>query len=368
VSAAIARVLITTDSVGGVWQYSLDLAQALARHGWNPVVAHLGPAPTPEQREHAAGAGVSLIETGLPLDWFDCTPQQVLDSGAAITRLAHDQGVDLIHLNSPALAASAPSAIPVVAVAHGCLATWWAASRPGQPLPHQWQWHRQFCGEGLRAAARVVAPTRSFARQIARTYGLRETPIAVHNGRRLPACADTAPHDIAFTAGRLWDGAKRTGLLDDAAGRLAFPFHAAGPTASPQGECVAPANLHLLGQLDETGMAQWLARRPVFVSAASFEPFGLAVLEAAAAGCALILSDIPTFRELWGGAAVFLAEDGPGAWAWAIDAIVADPPFRRALADAARSRAGRYTSEAMAAAMARIYGDVLHAALQGRAA
>ena len=40
---------------------------------------------------------------------------------------------------------------------------------------------------------------------------------------------------------------------------------------------------------------------------ARYEPFGLAVLEAAQAGMRLVLSDIPSFRELWDGAATFVA-------------------------------------------------------------
>ena len=68
----------------------------------------------------------------------------------------------------------------------------------------------------------------------------------------------------------------------------------------------ALAHLQPLGELDERTLAGCLSARPVFVSAARYEPFGLAVLEAAQAGCPLVLSDIPTFRELWDGAALFV--------------------------------------------------------------
>src|SRR3546814_16818778 len=61
----------------------------------------------------------------------------------------------------------------------------------------------------------------------------------------------------------------------------------------------------LLGVLGEASMAAWRERAGIFVSPSLYEPFGLAVLEAAMSGCALLLSDIPTFRELWDGAAVF---------------------------------------------------------------
>ena len=48
-----------------------------------------------------------------------------------------------------------------------------------------------------------------------------------------------------------------------------------------------------------------MARAAIFVSSSVYEPFGLAVLEAAGSGAALVLSDIPTFRELWDEAALF---------------------------------------------------------------
>ena len=91
---------------------------------------------------------------------------------------------------------------------------------------------------------------------------------------------------------------------------------------------------------------------------ARYEPFGLAVLEAAAAGCPLVLSDIPTFRELWDGAATFVAANDDRAFAEVADTIVGDGGLRLALGEAARERAARYTPMAMAAGMAAIYASL----------
>jgi glycosyltransferase involved in cell wall biosynthesis len=102
-----------------------------------------------------------------------------------------------------------------------------------------------------------------------------------------------------------------------------------------------------------------LAARPVFVSAATFEPFGLAVLEAAAAGCALVLSDIPTFRELWDGAAMFAPPGDAMAFEGAVHALLANAPLRERMGAAAASRALRYTPAATARAMSAIYDEVL---------
>jgi glycosyltransferase involved in cell wall biosynthesis len=160
---------------------------------------------------------------------------------------------------------------------------------------------------------------------------------------------------MAITVGRLWDPVKGIPFLDDVARALAIPFYAAGSFEGPHGERVDLRELEPLGQLHPATLAQWLARRPIFVSAARFEPFGLAVLEAAQAGCPLVLSDIATFRELWDGAACFFPADDPNACRAAIERLVGDDAERRRLGEAARERAGRYTPEATAREMARLY-------------
>jgi glycosyltransferase involved in cell wall biosynthesis len=182
-----------------------------------------------------------------------------------------------------------------------------------------------------------------------------------------PSCPPV--QDCVLTVGRLWDQVKRAELLDRVAGRLSIPFHAAGAARGPHGETAAFENLHLLGELDSTALAGHLATRPVFVSATSFEPFGLAVLEAAAAGCALVLSDIATFRELWDGVALFVADGDEAGYADAIEALIGDCALRLERGEAARARAERYAPGAMADAMLAIYGQARTARLsRGRVA
>ena len=108
-------------------------------------------------------------------------------------------------------------------------------------------------------------------------------------------------------------------------------------------------------------MAAHLARGPIFVSLARYEPFGLAVLEAAQAGCALILSDIATFRELWDGAATFVAPDDPAQAVAALERLAADAEARAASGEAARARAARYSAEGMTDGVLATFHDVLAA-------
>jgi glycosyltransferase involved in cell wall biosynthesis len=357
------RILLTADAVGGVWQYATDLARALRGLGVEVVLAVLGPSPSAAQR--AAAGGCRLIDTGLALDWLAGSPAEVRAAGAALAELARRENVDLVQLNAPALAAAGGFSVPVVAVAHSCLATWWEAVVGGD-LPDDFRWRAELHGHGLREADLVVTPTAAFAEATRRAYGLDRGPSVVHNGRAPLALPKVAPHDFAFTAGRLWDKGKNVRTLDEAAARLAIPLYAAGPTTGPKGDGIVLEHASALGNLDEAELGRHLAARPVFVSAALYEPFGLAVLEAAAAGCPLVLSDIPSFRELWDGAALFVEPRDAAGFSDSIGRLGGDPLARADWGNKARARSARYTPEAMAAGMLAAYRAVL--AGQARAA
>ena len=358
------RVLMTADTVGGVWQYALDLARGLSEAGVSTRLAVLGPGPSARQALDArAIPGVTLIDTGLPLDWTAESPDDVLQAGAAVAALAQESGADIVHLNAPALAAGAAFCAPVVAVCHSCVATWWEAVRPG-PLPPDFRWRTDLVRRGYAAADAVVAPTRAFGEATLRTYGLARAPTVVHNGRHLapaPHAASAPNEPFVFTAGRLWDDGKNVAALDRAAARLAAPVLVAGPSQAPHGGSVTLSHVKVLGTLSGPEVAGYLAAKPVFASVARYEPFGLAVLEAAQAGCPLVLSDIPTFRELWGGAAVFVAPHDDAAVAAALEGLLRDSEERARAGAAARERAGRYTVAAMTTGVLGVYRDLLAA-------
>jgi glycosyltransferase involved in cell wall biosynthesis len=201
----------------------------------------------------------------------------------------------------------------------------------------------------------VVAPSAAFARATAEAHGLTIIPATVHNGRSPLPLPRVAPHDFAFTAGRLWDKGKNAATLDRAAARLGAPFYAAGPMEGPNGAAIGFEAIKSLGTLGERELARWLAAKPVFVSAALYEPFGLAVLEAAAAGCPLVLADNPTFRELWDGVAAFADPMDADGFAELIQLVIGDDLARARMGQLAQERAALFTVEAMATKMAAIY-------------
>ncbi|NTS66259.1 glycosyltransferase family 4 protein [Sphingomonas sp. HHU CXW] len=343
---------MTADAVGGVWQYALELAAALAPLGVDAHLALIGPAPSSAQRDRAAALGVTYTETGLPLDWLAQDAAEVRRTADAVAMAAALHGADVVQLNQPAFAL-ADYAMPIVAVAHSCVASWWDAVERG-PLPTDLAWQAALTGDGLARADVSVCPSAALAGTMQRLYALPRRPQVVHNGRTaIPSTGALADH--VFTAGRLWDRGKDAATLDRAAARVSMPIKAAGPLAGPHGEQVAFAYLDTLGSLSDAAVADHLSAGPIFASATRYEPFGLAVLEAASAGCALVLSDIPTFRELWDGAATFVTPGDDEAFARAIEALASDATARIEAGERARARAARYTPAANARGMADIY-------------
>lgn len=356
------RIMLVTDAVGGVWTYSLDLARALRDWEVDAFLAVTGPSPSRDQLSQANG--FEMIDTGLPLDWTARRPDLIRRAGCALAELAVKEAADLMQTNSAALLADCEFDQPVIAVQHSCVASWWASVK-GTPLPEDFGWRRELVECGLNQAAAVIAPSAAFAALTARTYTLTRPVHSVHNGRRALPIKRRPMEDFVFTAGRLWDEGKNLRVLDEAAARLNAPVEAAGPLEGPNGAAVSLASVRSLGELSPRGIAERLSGRPIFASAALYEPFGLSVLEAAQAGCALVLSDIPTFRELWEGSAIFVAADDSEAFADAIDELLANPSRRMDMGIAARMHALRYTPDAMAQRMVQIYEGVLsHPALE----
>lgn len=347
------RLLLVTDAVGGVWVYSLELAWALKLLGIETVLAVMGPSPSPAQREEAAE--FDLIDTGLPLEWLDTNADEIGEAGYAIAELANREDADIVQTSSAALLADADFGQPCVAAQHSCVASWWAAVK-GTPLPGGFEWRRELVRRGLRRAAAVVAPSLAFAAETSRIYDVHVA--AVHNGRNRMSSRDIPQGEFVFTAGRLWDEGKNVATLDRAAARLNVPFQAAGPTRGPNGTHVDLKHMDALGPLRHARLAGLYAARPIYASTALYEPFGLSVLEAAHAGCALVLSDIPTHREIWGGAAVFVPPRDDAAFATAIRDMLNDPQEREQLGLLARARAHHYSPERMARGMAEIYARV----------
>jgi glycosyltransferase involved in cell wall biosynthesis len=155
---------------------------------------------------------------------------------------------------------------------------------------------------------------------------------------------------MILTAGRLWDEAKNAAAVERIAPGLPWPVYVAGNAASPDGRAQGFSAAQHLGMLDERTLATWMARAWIYALPARYEPFGLSVLEAALAGCALVLGDIPSLREIWDETARYVNPEDHEELRSTIEQLVRDDAGRTRLAWRARRRACRYAPARMAAA------------------
>lgn len=357
------RILMTVDAVGGVWQYALRLAEQLAGAGDQLVLAGLGPEPSSEQRNEAeAFAGLSWLKT--PPEWLADDEAQLEDLDAELAGLIRDFAIDVVHLNAPAQAAGKPFACPVVAVSHSCVATWFRAVR-GTAIAEDWAWQQRRNRQGLAKADISVAPSASHAALLSACYGEVPRLRVVHNAVA-PASGSRSRDPVVLAAGRWWDEGKNGAVLDRAAARIAWTVLAAGSTDGPNGQTIGFRNVARLGPIPGGAMLRLIGRCAVFVSPSLYEPFGLAALEAAAAATPLVLSDIPTYRELWDGAALFFPPRDADELAETVNRLIDRPAERHRLGQAALRRSRDFKPERQADAMRMLYDEASAIHAEGR--
>jgi glycosyltransferase involved in cell wall biosynthesis len=349
---------MTADTVGGVWTYALDLARALGEEGVEVALACMGGYATREQRSEArAVETLELFESSFRLPWMEQPWSDVQKAGEWLLDLASRLSPGLVHLNEP-VHGSLAWPVPVLAVAHSCVLSWWESVERRAP-PADWDQYRDEMGRGLRGADQVVAPSKWMLEAVQRFYGVKGGRV-IPNGRDASERSPSAKEPLIFAAGRLWDPAKNLLALEEVAEELPWPVFIAGEPQHPNGHNqVTAEHIQLLGRVPADEVAAWLRRASIYAFPALYEPFGLSVLEAAQAGCALVLGDIPTLRELWDGAAIFVSPDQPSTLRLALEGLIEDAPLRQALAMRAHRRALSFTPGRMAHAYIQVYTDLL---------
>jgi glycogen(starch) synthase len=182
----------------------------------------------------------------------------------------------------------------------------------------------------------------------------------IHNGSSVPLVEQPGPRrPLVLAAGRLWDEAKGLETVDRAAAGLPWEVCVAGDTGR-----VSPRNVRATGRLEAGELAGLRRRAAIFAAPARYEPFGLAALEAARSGCALVLGDIPSLREVWGDAAAYVDPSDPEGLHWCLAELIEAPERRDFLARRALRRSRRYGVAEMGRAYARLYAGMREPALQ----
>jgi glycosyltransferase involved in cell wall biosynthesis len=387
---------MSTDTVGEVWTYSLDLCAALNLFEVEVHLVTIGPLPTQEQRRAAeAIANVTLHSIDGKLEWMTDPWPDVDRSGEFLASLARDLNVDVVHSCCYSHGAL-DFGRPVIVVAHSCLLSRDEAMKRVSANTHRHH-GTQLPGEsgeeseagskyrgrvtlGLHSADAVVSPTKAFADEIARIYNPGKIRV-IHSGRngsRFGGEMARKKHPLIISSGSLHDEAKNLDLLARLAPELEWPTEIVGAqtelvrrqtelaasTLHPQTQrhIEPPPGVTLLGELTEGQRAAKLGTAGIFVSPTRYEPFGLSILEAAMSACALVVSDIPTLREIWADAAAFVHPDDAEGFRRAITALTSSPAKLKEMSGRALARSRRYRPGAMAKAYLRTYEAALRCA------
>jgi glycogen synthase len=347
----VRRVLMTGDTVGGVFSYCVDLSRALGELGIEVVLVTMGKRASSAQRAEAARVrNLVLHDYDLALEWMHDPWHDVEHGGRVLLALEAAVAPDVVHVNGYAHAAL-PFAAPVVCVAHSSVDTWFRAVK-GEAMPSRYARYAREAARGLAMADAVVAPTHTMLRQLETSYGRIARARVIENGVLLARYAAREKQEIILASGRTWDEAKNLDAVARAAAEVPWPVEVAG--AHP-GERV-PFPLQSLGALGRDELASRMGEASIFLHPARYEPFGLGVVEAALSGCALVLGDIESLHEVWEDAAIFVHPDDEDGLAEALLRLIDDSDVRAAAAERANARALRFSSSTMARSYLDLYG------------
>jgi phosphatidylinositol alpha-mannosyltransferase len=309
---------------GGVQAQVLGLARYLDRQGDRPVV--IGP---------GLPSGVPGIDIGRSLRVpgnGSMVPISVDPRSRSRIRAAVSD-LDLLHVHEPLMPLVSLFAVhsgpPVVATFHafpGALGRF--AYRVGRPL---------FAGAMGNTVA-ITAVSEAAASVL---------PSGVE-ALIIPNALDTAAFDLDVQRDQsqvafLGRDERRKGLdVLLQAWPVVLEEHPAGRLVVMSARRDTPG-VNWMGRVDEVTKAKTLATSAVFVAPQlGGESFGIVLLEAMAAGSAVIASDLGPFRAVATGAARFFPAGDSTALAAGISALLADPEQRRRLSVAGRDRAKEY--------------------------
>src|SRR6201987_1969658 len=309
------HVLVTTDTISGVWSYTRELVSGLVSRGLRVTLVSFGEVPLPEQTSWMDSLhGLDYRPTAFRLEWMHEGEQDYAESAAYLSSIVQEIQPDVLHLNQFCYG-DLPVDVPRVVVAHGDLITWWVAVHGQEPKSARWlRRYRDVVGRGLSGASALVAASSDMLDALQSSYVAAKRGKVIYNGRN-PIFFNpyVSKEDSVLAVGRLLDAGRQVHLLTQHQHPLSvcivgseqpvsvprIPIRADVQVSTDQ-LCVS-----LKGPQTEAQLRNLYSRAAVYAATARYEPFGMEPLEAALSRCAIVANDIPSFREIWGDDAVY---------------------------------------------------------------
>jgi len=349
---ACLHILVTTDTISGIWTYTRELVSGLVSRGTRVTLVSFGEIPLPEQITWMNNLhGLEYRPTAFRLDWMQEGEQDLDDSSDYLVNLVEELKPDLLHLNQMCYG-SLPVDLPRVVVAHGDLISWWKVVHGREPKESRWlKWYRRVISEGLAEADVVVAPSEWMLDLIHSCYTQANHEQIIYNGRNpIFFNPNGSKDDSVLAVGRLLDPGKQVSLLTQQTHPLPVCIVGAdGPIQPPKLPIradvkVATNNLcvALKGPQTEAQLRSLYSHATIYAATSRYEPFSMTALEAALSRCAIIANDIPPFREIWGDSALYFRANNAASLAKVIRRLSDQPDLCRAYANRAYHLARNY--------------------------
>ena len=352
------HVLVTADSLSGSWTYVRELVTGLVTRGVQVTLVSFGEIPLPDQitwMDHLHG--LDYRPTAFRLEWMQEAEQDLPESSAYLMALVRELRPDVLHLNQFCYGNLSVD-VPRVVMAHGDLITWTQAVHNRSPQPaRSLTWYRRTVLNGLAGADAVVAPSAWMLDRIVACY-CRPLRTEVIYPSRNPIFFNpyVSKDDCVLAVGRLVDASKQVFLLTQQQHPLPvcivgseqtvpmprIPIRADVKVATEQ------TTVAIRGPQTDAQLRALYSRAAIYAATSRYEPLGMPALEAAFSRCAIVANDIPSYREVWGDAAIYFRTNDAASLADNIRLLNEDRPMRRAYAELAYARAReRFTTKRM---------------------
>ncbi len=357
------RVLLTTDTVGGVWTYTKELTEGLLQRGCSVALVSFGRDPRADQVAWATAVEVKYkdlfcyVPTSVPLEWMEENARSFADGAALLEQVARSFKPDLLHANQFCFGA-VELGIPRLVVAHSDVLTWADACKPTGIEPSSWlDCYIAGVQAGLSRADALVAPTYWMLDALAGHFALPTFQRTISNGKTILQ-PDKEPSKTlqVVSAGRMWDPAKNLCVLQSV--ECGLPVIVAGALASESSDTSqASDGLIHLGLLGEEELHALFRASAIYIAASLYEPFGLAPLEAALCGCAIVANDIPSLCEVWGDGALYFRDTAE--LDQRLQELIHDDTLLAERQRLSKLRAQTFTSEIMTTQYLALYADLV---------
>jgi len=296
------------------------------------------------------------------------------ESSAFLFDLVQELRPDVLHLNQFCYG-NLPVDTPRVVMAHGDLITWTQAvqDRPIRSSSasgrRPMKWYRDTIMRGIACADAVVAPSAWMLDRICTSYMRPRREEVIYPGRN-PIFFNpyVSKDDCVLAVGRMVDPSKQVSLLTQHVHPLPvcivgaeqtvpvprIPIRADVKVATDQ------TSVAIRGPQTEAQLRALYSRASIFAATARYEPLGMPVLEAAFSRCAIVANDIPSYREIWGDAALYFRTNDAASLAESIRLLNSDRAMCRAYAELAYTRAReRFTTKRMIEDYLQLYRSLL---------